>query len=131
MSIDLHDTARCDRGERCEACGKRRPDRQLLTANTMFGVVCVTLCPDCHADHSTPPLDMAACVNRMILHCSHLGVTPVEMGLILTALDDASGPGSLDEQQGGSAVVASTDRPAAASKKAGPAQGNGAGPAFE
>lgn len=77
--LDVDDVSRCPLGEQCANCGTTT-DLELVTAGSMVGVHCLTLCGDCIDDGNFPRTGAPAqLVDLVLVHCTHLGITADEM----------------------------------------------------
>jgi hypothetical protein len=72
--VDLDDTRRCGRGNRCECCGDEHPRLAVGTFHTDRGVLCLTRCPRCAASTVDPPLAASTVVRLVAQHCTHLRI---------------------------------------------------------
>jgi hypothetical protein len=84
-TVDLHNTANCPLGHRCESCGTTGQGLAVKTATTALGVLCLTLCPRCAASSVAPPIGIGTAVRFVMQHCAHLGIDADEMA---AAMDD-------------------------------------------
>ncbi len=80
---DLYDTSRCPRGHRCESCGVEASDLAVTTADTMLGVLCLTMCERCAQATVSPPVAVGTAVRLVCQHCEHLGIDLDEMAAAL------------------------------------------------
>lgn len=87
--IDLDDVTRCPRGPACAACGACE-DLAVVTASTMVGVLCLTVCARCGDAGTPPPLpSLAEAVERTMKHCHHLSITVDQMAAQLQQEEEA------------------------------------------
>lgn len=73
-AADLHDTAKCPVGPRCELCGTSDRRLAVVTAYTRIGICCLTCCAPCALAGVVPPLPIGATFNAVGEHCVHLGI---------------------------------------------------------
>lgn len=71
----LDDTSRCPQAERCEVCGAAN-GLAVVPAETVVGVLCVTLCGPCTDAGRLPPVrSVPVAVERVLDHHLHTGTT--------------------------------------------------------
>lgn len=88
MAVDVYDTERCPLGVRCESCGVEGNDLAVATAETVLGVLCLTLCERCASSDVAPPVSIGTAVRLVGQHCAHLGIDVDQMA---AALDEDGG----------------------------------------
>jgi hypothetical protein len=72
--IDIDDTSRCPVAAECATCGALL-DLAVITADTLVGVLCATLCGACAAAGDLPRYSSwGAAIRAVLAHCGHLGV---------------------------------------------------------
>lgn len=75
MTSRLDDTSRCPQADRCEVC-RVGHGLAVVTAETVVGVLCVTLCGPCVAAGRLPPVrSVPVAVERVLDHHLHTGTT--------------------------------------------------------
>lgn len=72
--IRLYDTTRCPTAATCETCGST-DGLVVVTARTMVGVLCLTLCGRCRQAEDVPARGAYDAVRAVLAHCEHVGVT--------------------------------------------------------
>jgi hypothetical protein len=81
---DLHGTARCPLGVRCEACGA---EEETLVVRTLgcprFGIMCLTMCQLCASNTVLPPVSVGTAERLVVQHCKHLGIDRETMDAVL------------------------------------------------
>jgi hypothetical protein len=84
----LGPSRRCPRAGRCEACGATR-QLDVATYQTPVGVFCATVCNTCVDTGNPPPVrSWGGAVERVGVHCQHLGIGVDQMAELLHADDD-------------------------------------------
>jgi hypothetical protein len=82
---NLDDTSGCELAETCASCGVAA-DLAVATARVPVGVICLTLCGDCHDDERLPRIgSWAQTFDLVFAHTVHLGITFDEAAAILEA----------------------------------------------
>ncbi|MEU8023791.1 hypothetical protein AB0B88_16400 [Micromonospora haikouensis] len=72
--MDLDDTSRCPRGDRCATCGGG-DGLAVATVATAVGVHCLTLCVgDREAERLPRPASWTQAIELAAAHCTHLGI---------------------------------------------------------
>ncbi|HEX8200627.1 MAG TPA: hypothetical protein VF590_09075 [Isosphaeraceae bacterium] len=87
MPVDLDDTTNCPIADACEGCGSTH-DLRVVTAETMVGVYCLTLCA---ADRVRPTPNSTSApqaVHRSLEHCGHLGIDADQMAAAMDGAPD-------------------------------------------
>lgn len=84
----LGPSRRCPRAGRCEACDATR-QLDLATYQTPVGVFCATVCLRCMDAGTAPPMrSWGGAVERVGVHCGHLGIDVDQMAALLHADDE-------------------------------------------
>jgi hypothetical protein len=82
---NLDDVSGCPRFEACEVCGTAW-DVMTLTVGTRVGVACIRVCLRCADPGGPPPFaSRLDAIDRVNLHCDHLGITRAQMNTVLNA----------------------------------------------
>ncbi len=77
--VDLDATDACPLAGRCENCGADE-GLDVMTAGISLAVYCLTLCKTCADAGETPgPEGSSRAVERVLLHCGHLGIDVAQM----------------------------------------------------
>ncbi|GAA0264791.1 hypothetical protein [Cryptosporangium japonicum] len=65
----------CPTGDACEVCGTAA---RLIAceADTSLGVLCATVCEDCHEHGDLPPIGLGHAMRRVLEHRVHTGQPP-------------------------------------------------------
>jgi hypothetical protein len=82
--VDLDDTRNCPLDEACTTCGSGEP-LVVVTAESVVGVFCVSLCRACSADGLSPNLGVVRAVERVLAHCTHLDIDVDQMAAAMEA----------------------------------------------
>ena len=84
----LGPVAQCPQADRCEICGSGR-NLDVATYQTPVGVFCATVCGPCIDQAKAPPVrGWATAVERVGVHCGHLGIDLDQMAALLHAERD-------------------------------------------
>ena len=83
-AFDVFSIVNCPVGFRCESCGDAAENLVAATAETPFGVLCLTVCQRCGDADMAPPVAVGAMsMNLVAQHCAHVGCDLDEMGAAL------------------------------------------------
>jgi hypothetical protein len=81
--VDLDDLTHCPQADRCAGCGGPG-DLAVATAETVLGVLCLTVCAHCAEAARLPRLSCGQAADRVAVHCGHLAITVDDMAALLT-----------------------------------------------
>ncbi|GAA2679499.1 MULTISPECIES: hypothetical protein [Actinosynnema] len=79
VGLDRHDL--CPDAECCECCGRTSMLRA-TTFGTSLGVFCASVCATCLVAGRSPRWGVTRVVERVLDHCTHLGITVDQMAVL-------------------------------------------------